>query len=171
MIRAKRTAGLLALLLAGACAAPVQHFGSPATEWTRASGASFIMAADVPAEAREAARAAAAAMGMHETPDGRYLFELGFASGPPGLELAAVPGTDKSAAVIMPKVRSGAPFCRARAWVLNVALVDRTTGQVALRGGATITRCRATSAEMLPLLVEAALPSRGAAVTASAGGR
>ncbi len=158
MVRAK-VLGLVAVLLAGACAAPVQRFGSPTPEWTRERGASFVVSPDSPAEVTAPVRAALTAMGMREAPDGRYLLELGFASGPPGLELTASSASDAKPAVIMPKVRKGLSFCRARAWVLNVALVDRATGKVAARGGATITRCRATSAEIIPLLVHAALPS------------
>lgn len=136
------------------CAAPVQRIGGPHAGWPEGGARSFVMA---PAEGAGDATAVAAvrdallAAGFQPSDGARYLVEVGFVVRDRRIDVAeSVPGSHAFPAL-----------CRRQGYALSVALVDRTTGRVAMRSGAVAIRCRAAAETIIPVLAHVALTPAG----------
>jgi hypothetical protein len=143
----------IATLGLGACAAPVQRLGGPAADWP--SGARFVMAVSGGGgNAATAVRDALVARGFRPAEDGRYRVEVGFAIRPRQVRVTGPADT----LALSPSLGGGLSLCLRRTYVLSIALVERTTGAVAVRTGAATSRCGDSAGSVMPRLVAAALP-------------
>lgn len=147
---------LVAALALGACAAPVTHFGDAPLSAVGETRQSFAMAPDDQGAAATAVRDALVAAGLQETADAPLRVEVGFAVRPRKLAVTA-PGKADAPSVISPRGKAPPALCHRLSYVLTVALVDRASGAVQKRMGATISRCHGTPAAVLPELAQAAV--------------
>lgn len=143
----------LAVVLLGGCAIPPAQFGTGKSD---APARSFVLSGNDQAFA--AVRHALVADGYEEREDGELRVEVGFAVRPTDLAVLA-PAEGQEGAVLSPAAAQAFALCKRQAYVLTLAFVERGSGAVASRRGATMPRCSGTLAEILPILVHTALHS------------
>lgn len=151
-----RTAALAAVLALAGCAPSIRHFGGAVAGDPRAS---FVMAPGNDAAAIAAVHDALVSAGRIETADATQRIEVGFAVRPSRLALTVPDGAGGNTTV-SPEAEAPPSFCHRQAYVLTVAMIDRTTGAVVRRTGAITSRCHGAPATVLPLLAKAALASQ-----------
>ena len=157
-----QTARLIAmatLSLLGACTTPLSRQGSLPPAGAQLKDASYTFA-PVPGEAGNAVmdastlvRQALAGKGYHESPNGRYRLEVGFASAPPNVEIQRPQSSVESVRGTMRPV----VFCRPQRYVLTIGMIDRTDGSLLFRNAAAARHCGALPAKILSDLVRTAV--------------
>lgn len=146
--------GLMLAMALGACASSAKQFGAPATPLTVGNAHDFTMAQNGLAAA--AVRQVLLAAGFQDRKDAAFRVEVGFATRPRKLAVLSS-GDTAPLTVVSPATEKSLSFCRRQAYVLTVALIERRTGKVGMRSGATISRCHGEPSDVLPLLARAAL--------------
>lgn len=158
------TISLLALLASG-CAGHPRRFGDLEGRLARGAGHAFAMGepGSQAGEATDAVRRALLDAGFKEAEDSLLVIEVGYAHRARALSLSGpgmTPGSDAAEArELTPAARRSLAFCRKQAHTLTIAAIDRTSGDVVARGGATLGRCAGDQATLLPELARAALAS------------
>lgn len=145
---------LSAFLLAGCTSSPLQ-FGAPGSSVPQHSGRSFSIEGH--GEAQEAVRKALVEAGLQERPEGDFRIEVGFAVRPRDLSLSA-PQEDAASVTLSPGTRHTIGFCKKQAYVLTIAVVERKSGRIMSRSGATLGRCSGNVERIMPQLARAAIP-------------
>lgn len=145
----RMTRTLASLLLLAGCAGSPRTFGDRQAAPALREGGGFTLATQGPASAAVGAELVRA--GFNESASGDYRVEVGFAIRARDLSLTTFPG-DARATTISPGTRPALRLCKRQAYVLTVAFVDRTSGRVIARRGATTGRCSGPLEEVLPKL-------------------
>lgn len=148
---------LLALAPLAACTPTVRHFGNaPPSPSAPGAAQRFTIAPGADGSVAAAVRGALVAAGFQEAEDAPLRVELGFAIRTRRLEVAA-PGQAGAEDIVSPAAKASLALCHRQAYVLTLAMVDRATGAVTHRTGATTSRCDGTREAVLPLLARTAL--------------
>lgn len=147
-------AAVLALLV-GACGIRAEHFGDAGAQLPLPSERSYTVSGD--GEATDAVRAALRDAGFAERADAPLRIDVGFAIRPRRLAVVTA-DADGAQDVLSPSADKVLSLCSRQAYVLTLAFVERDSGRIASRSGATLTRCDGTPDEIMPRLARAALP-------------
>lgn len=108
-------------------------------------------------EAQEAVRQALVEAGLQERPEGDFRIEVGFAVRPRDLSLSTRQ-ENAASMTISPAAKRTLSFCKKQAYVLTIAFVERKSGKITSRSGATLGRCSGTVQQIMPQLARAAIP-------------
>jgi len=155
-MRMNRT--LVPLLLLAGCAGSPRTFGDPQATPALREGGAFTLATQDPASAAVGAELVRA--GFTESAAGDYRVEVGFAIRARDLSLTTLQG-ETPATTISPGAKPALRLCKRQAYVLTVAFVERTSGKVIARRGATTGRCSGPVEEVLPKLARTVIGPLG----------
>jgi hypothetical protein len=154
----RMTRTLVPLLLLAGCAGSPRMFGDPQAAPALREGGGFTLATQGPASTAVSAELVRA--GFTESAAGDYRVEVGFAIRARDLSLTTLQG-ETPATTISPGTRPALRLCKRQAYVLTVAFVERTSGKVIARRGATTGRCSGPVEQVLPKLARTVVSPMG----------
>lgn len=140
-----------------ACTPSVQRFGGAMAPTTRVDGVSrpsFVI--EQGDDAGEAVRAALVEAGYEAREESLLRIDVGFAVRPRRTAVV-VPDAAGHFELVSPPGKPALTFCKQQNYVLTLALVERSSGRIRARGGATMSRCNGASSAVLPILARAAV--------------
>ena len=150
----RRSAALVLMMLVAGCATPAKRFGEAPPQVSQGSERTFRMSDD--SMASQAVRRVLSSTGFTEAENADLLVEVGFSVRPKELKIAAT-GEGGEPKILSPSAGKMPRLCRERAFVLNVAFVSMSSGEVSSRSGATMVRCEADHEVVLDQLAQTAL--------------
>ncbi|MGE4340799.1 MAG: hypothetical protein AB7E55_33335 [Pigmentiphaga sp.] len=145
------------ILLLASCAVPATHFGDMGSDndFSEFKERSFVLSDG--GAAGKTVRTALINAGFEERDNARLRVEIGFSIRPVDLALVST-SSEGASHMLSPAAKPTISLCHKHAYVMTLAFVDRRSGKVISRSGATLSRCRGAPAEILSELAHAALP-------------
>lgn len=137
-----------------ACAPSAERFGGPILAVEAGVRQSFVMGQG--GDAADAVRQALLESGYEAQEEGLLRVDVGFAIRP---RRVAVVSHDESgnSEIVSPSGQPGLKLCKRQSYILTIALVERSSGRIKARSGATMSRCGGTSSAVLPILARIAI--------------
>ncbi|MCJ2182573.1 hypothetical protein MTR62_07695 [Novosphingobium sp. 1949] len=164
---------------AGCAGEPLRFGQASSTAWPAPDQRTFAMVGT--GAPQDAVRNVLVRYGFQESADARLRVEVGYAvrrkalsvrgpqgqpSGAPETIIddassapASLPASPPQTVTLSPAARRTVSFCTKQAHVLTLAFVDRASGAILSRGGATLGRCKADEAQVLSKLATSAVLS------------
>ena len=150
----KNVVSVLCVMAVSGCASSAERFGAMATPSAESGIRSFYMPQND--MAAQAVRRALLDLGYEDRNDGAFRVDVGFAVRERQISVSHIDKTGR-AEIVSPDGEVRLNLCDAQSYVLTVALVERSSGRITTRSGATMSRCHAPSSEILPVLARTAL--------------